>query len=147
MEMGRSPTVLIADHSAVAAAQIADAFRAAGFEVVAICADGLSAVAEARRLEPSVVAFDLILPRLGGLRVAEALSGFLAPVLVAITAISSRARVAEAKRVGVSYYVLKPIDETKLAEAVVRIALEAADNARSGPAAGAASRGYFHANR
>ena len=67
------PTVLIAELSPLVAGQIASAFRAAGYRVVGQVNDGLSALEQARALRPTVVTIDLILPRLSGLKVAEAL--------------------------------------------------------------------------
>ena len=114
-------TVLIAEHSPLVAGQIASAFRAAGYRILGTVSDGLSAVEQARALRPTVLTVDLILPRLSGLKVAEAL-GPDGPAVVAVTAITARSRVAEAKEVGIRYYVLKPIDHAKLTAAAAALA-------------------------
>jgi DNA-binding response OmpR family regulator len=115
------PTVLIAEHSPLVAGQIASAFRSAGFDVAAIVNDGISAVEQARALQPTVITVDLIMPRFSGLKVVESL-GAACPAVVVVTAITARARVAEAKAAGASYYVLKPIDHDKLTAAAAALA-------------------------
>jgi len=82
---------------------------------MAVCHDGMTALERIRDLQPDVVTFDLLLPRLGGLHMCQALQrADIHPILIAITVVSTRDRVEAARAAGVSYYVLKPIDEAKL---------------------------------
>ena len=109
------PTAIVVDHSPIIATQIADCLTKAGFDVVDICYDGIAGAAAARAQSPDVVTFDLLLPRLSGLQMVAAVKRFHTNVsLVAITSVTSRDRVAEVKRHGVQYYVLKAVDPERL---------------------------------
>ena len=109
------PRVLVVDNSSVVAKQVANCFDAAGCEVVGICADGLSAVQQAGELQPDIVSFDLVLPRLAGLQMVASIKRLkLNCQFIAVSAVTARPRIATAKALGVRYYVLKAIDPAKL---------------------------------
>jgi len=108
------PTAVIGDHSLVCAREISMAFTQAGFRVRALCTDGLSLLAAVREHRPDVLSLDIILPRLSGLQVLAAVKDELRAQIVVATAVSSRSRVAEAKRLGVGLYFLKPLEREKL---------------------------------
>lgn len=102
-------TVLIAESSLVVARCIADAFVEHGYTVLGSYSDGLSALDAARETHPTVISLDLLLPRLSGLQLAATVSKFRPPpVLMAVSAVSSRSRLAQAKNAGIRYYLLKP---------------------------------------
>lgn len=108
-------TVIIAESSPTVANVIAKVFRDEGFHVLGIFHDGLSALRSARELSPGAVSLDLILPRLSGLQLALQLSRLPnPPAVLAISAVSSKERLAQAKAAGVRYYMLKPVDTEKL---------------------------------
>ncbi|RMH40746.1 MAG: response regulator [Deltaproteobacteria bacterium] len=107
--------VVVVEQSAAIARSIAEVLTDCGLLVCAIAHDGLSGLDAIKQHAPDVVTFDLLLPRLGGLPLVDAArrAGSSARY-VAITAVSSRERVAAARDAGVSYYILKPIDWDKL---------------------------------
>ncbi len=115
MNQSDRPTVVIGDHSVASAREVSTVFAHAGYSILATCTDGVSLAAAAREHNPTVLCLDLIMPRLSGLQVLEALSTHVQSRYFVVTAVSSRTRVAEAKRLGVSVYVLKPFDATVLA--------------------------------
>lgn len=117
--MGNS--VIIAESSRSIASAISDAFRESGYEVSGICEDGLSAVKLAEEVPPSVVTLDLILPRLSGIQLAEAMKRRPdPPLLIAVSAVTARERLAQAKDAGVKYYILKPFNNTRLKEILIK---------------------------
>ncbi|MBI5014940.1 MAG: response regulator [Deltaproteobacteria bacterium] len=123
--MTKQRTAVIGDTSAASGKQVAEALRAEGVEVVATCYDGISLVEAVVQHHPSVVALDLILPRLTGLQVIDALRRKgLNPSFVVASAVSARERVLAAKEAGVSFYILKPIDAARLAKMASALALE-----------------------
>ena len=69
-----STTVLIVDDHAAFRAAARKVLEGDGFEVVGEAADGASAVALARQLEPNLVLLDVVLPDTSGFDVAEELS-------------------------------------------------------------------------
>lgn len=114
-----SRTVIIAESSPAVAKSIAEAFREHSFHVEGIYADGISAMRAAKANPPTVVTLDLILPRLSGLQLAGALGKLPdPPMVIAISAVTARARLAQAKAAGVRYYILKPMANDKLREVI-----------------------------
>ena len=94
----------------------------AGCNVVDICYDGVTGVEKAKMLRPEVVTFDLILPRLSGLQMIATMKRFnTAHTFKAISAVTSRTRIAAAKTLGVRYYVLKPVDKDKLRKLAIQL--------------------------
>jgi CheY-like chemotaxis protein len=81
-------TVLVVDDNAEFRESARALLQADGFTVVGEAADGVEAIAEARRLRPDVVLLDIQLPDLDGIEVAERLAGDPDPP--AIVLISSR---------------------------------------------------------
>jgi two-component system chemotaxis response regulator CheY len=129
--MASHPTLVIGDASAATTRHVAQAFETAGVQVVATCQDGLSLVEAVMEHRPSLVALDLVLPKLTGLQAIEALRRKgVAPIFVVASAVSTRERVLAAKEAGASFYILKPFDPARLAEAVSRLAKTLATSTR-----------------
>ncbi len=116
-----SKSVIIAESSPTVARSIADAFQEHGYTVSGVFSDGISAMRAAKANPPDIVTLDLILPRLSGLQLAGALAKLAAPPLViAISAVTARSRLAQAKEAGVRYYILKPLANEKLRDVISR---------------------------
>lgn len=114
-------TVIIAESSPSVARSIADAFEEHGFRVQGIFSDGVSALRSAKESPPTVITLDLILPRLSGLQLAGAVSKLEpAPLIMAVSAVTARARLAQAKAAGVRFYILKPLANDKLRDVISR---------------------------
>ncbi len=120
---------LIIEQSPAATRDLVGACAAAGLPVLGVARDGLEGVAMARQLQPSHVTVDLVLPRLPGLQVIEALRRHqLDPVVVVVSAVSAREPVIAARAAGARAYLLKPIVFTKLVE-LLAATISAADRA------------------
>jgi DNA-binding NarL/FixJ family response regulator len=108
--------VLIVDQSPAASAAIRAACEQAGLHVVGVAADGLAAIEMVRAMAPTIVTIDLVLPRLSGLQVLEALARLgLEPRVVVISAVRAREPIVAARAAGARAYLLKPVIPTKLA--------------------------------
>lgn len=84
--------------------------------VVAECSDGAAALAAIQREEPDLVFLDIQMPHLSGLEVLERLDPGLDPGVIFVTAYDEHAiRAFEMRALD---YVLKPVDEDRLAAAV-----------------------------
>ena len=132
------PTALIAeDEPLLAAALCADLARLwPALQIVAPVADGLSALRQALALQPQVCFLDIRMPGATGLEAAQALAEDWPadapfPLLVFVTAYDQYALQAfEAQAVD---YLVKPVDDRRLATCVERLQKRLADSA--GPAA------------
>jgi DNA-binding NarL/FixJ family response regulator len=121
------PTLLIAESSPLIATEIAAAAERAGCRVIAICSDGVSALTRARGARPTIVTTDLLLPRMTGIQLVRELRRLEAPpVVLTVTAVTTRGRVEEAKQAGVACYVLKPLSLERLQQSLARIVREVA---------------------
>lgn len=90
-----------------------------GVDVVGQAANGLEAVTEIDRAMPDVVFLDVQMPGLTGLEVARRLAeDGNEPALIFVTAYDQRA--VEAFEVNAVDYLLKPVDQARLEQAVVR---------------------------
>ena len=87
-DRGVCPTVLIVDDHDGFRESARALLEAEGFAVVGDAADGVSALAAVRRLQPDVVLLDIRLPDLDGFAVAELLAALDEPPRVVL--ISSR---------------------------------------------------------
>jgi len=114
-------SVIIAESSPAVSRSIAAAFEEHGYLIRGIFTDGISAMRAAKEHPPSVVTLDLILPRLSGLQLAGALEKLpVPPLVIAISAVTARTRLAQAKAAGVRYYILKPLANDKLRDVISR---------------------------
>lgn len=121
--MSNSLTAIIGDSSPATSAKLAEAFQTEGVQLLATCSDGLALVQACLQHRPAIVSLDLVLPKLTGLQVIQALRRKgLDPVFVVTSAVSARNRVIEAKEAGVAFYILKPLDDARLAQIAARLA-------------------------
>jgi two-component system LytT family response regulator len=87
-------------------------------EVVATCADGEQAVEAIREHAPDIVLLDIQMPHLDGFEVVAALGDALQPAVIFVTAHDQYA--VRAFEVHAFDYLLKPVDQDRLREAMVR---------------------------
>jgi DNA-binding NarL/FixJ family response regulator len=112
--------VLLADDQAL----VRDGFRALidrepGMRVVAEAADGVEAIALARRHRPDVVLMDIRMPRIDGLTAtARVLALPEPPRVLVLTTFDRNEWVYEALRAGASGFLLKDVRGAQLTEAI-----------------------------
>lgn len=125
-------TVIIAESSPAVTKSIADAFVANGYIIQGAFTDGISALRCAKESPPSVITLDLILPKLSGLQLAAEISRLSPPpLIIAISAVTARPRLAQAKEAGVRYYILKPLANEKLTAVLMKQLSSQASNAQA----------------
>ena len=90
----------------------------AGVEIAGEAGTGREAVALVERTRPDVVLLDLQMPEMDGFSVARSLGGRSVPVIIYVTAFQQHA--LEAFETGAVDYLLKPVREERLAEALER---------------------------
>ena len=110
---------LIVDDEPVARQVLREELESLGVEVIGEADNGLAALEQIAVRRPDLVLLDLQMPGMGGLEVARNLRrGTHLPVIVIVTAYDKYA--VEAFEAGAIDYLLKPIRQERLAEAVER---------------------------
>ena len=89
-------------------------------DICAVCADGEAGLAAVARHSPDVIVLDVEMPGLSGIDVAAELAAGPAPPHIVFATAYSRYAV-EAFRVNAVDYVLKPVEEAALGEAMARV--------------------------
>ena len=107
--------VVIADDEPITRMDIKEILTEKGYEVIGEVADGFDAVEICKAQKPDLVLMDIKMPLLDGLSAARIMAeeGVDAAVVL-ITAYSEREFIDSAKEIGVSGYLVKPIDEKSL---------------------------------
>ena len=117
--------VLIAEDEPLAAEALADwVAQMPALQLVATCADGASALAQIRALQPDLVLMDIQMPVLTGLQVLQALAGDPhQPAVIFTTAYDEHALTAfELHAVD---YLLKPFSHERFVEAIAHVQRDA----------------------
>ncbi len=114
--------ILIAEDEPIIALALAERLRALGHEPLGPVHDGVEAIDAARAERPDLYLFDIDMPRVDGLRAAQALAdeGLRRPVVV-VTGVEDPGLVERSVSSGVSAYLTKPIDDRQL-DAAIRLA-------------------------
>lgn len=131
-------TVIIADDEPVFRMDLSAALSRLGYSVAGEAADGFDAVELCRKTRPDVAVLDVRMPVFDGLTAAgKILKENLAGCVVLLTAYSDEDFIARATEVGVTGYLVKPLDENSLkstvevAHSTRRKMLESGDRARA----------------
>lgn len=115
--------VLLADDEGMIRSALAALLRLEDdIDVVAECADGLQAVAEAQRLLPDVCLLDLEMPGLDGVQVAEKLQRTIATRCVVVTRHARPGVLRRALASGVSGFLPKSRGADEVAAVIRRVA-------------------------
>ena len=102
--------ILIADDNSAVRAQLGQAIAAqADLELAGEAADGEEALRLAERLKPDVLLLDIVMPRLDGFGVLEALAACEeAPRVIVLSGLLRDDFIERAMRMGAAYYMIKP---------------------------------------
>ncbi|WP_028104410.1 LytR/AlgR family response regulator transcription factor [Pseudoduganella violaceinigra] len=138
-------TALIAEDEPILAATLTAALRRQWPElsIVATCANGIEALAQAAALQPQVLFLDIKMPGKSGLDVAEELVDAWAgpapfPQVVFVTAYDEYA--VQAFEREAADYVLKPVSDERLARTVARLRQRLQDQPAAGGLEGLAAQ-------
>ena len=120
---GAKIRVLIADDEGMIRSALAALLRLEGdIDVIAECADGEQAVAEAERLRPDVCLLDLEMPGLDGVEVTERLRRTVTARCVIVTRHARPGVLRRALTAGVAGFLPKSRDAGEVAEVIRRVA-------------------------
>ena len=118
--------VLIADDSVLSRRIITKMATGLGHKIIGESENGVETISKYKELKPDLVTLDITMPVMDGIACLKEIIDFdpKAKVLIA-SAIGKGSMVLEALKNGAKYYVIKPLDEKKVSDAI-RITL--ADN-------------------
>lgn len=115
MAVNKSISVVIADDEPITRMDLREILSEAGYNVVAEAGDGFDAVEACRKYRPDLILMDIKMPLLDGLSASRMISQEdLVDAIVLLTAYKEMDFVDEAKNIGISGYLVKPIDEKSL---------------------------------
>jgi DNA-binding response OmpR family regulator len=118
--MPPSPTVLVVEDDPVILRLLEVNFELEGFGVL-IAHDGAEGIALARSERPDLVISDIMMPKVSGLELVEALKGDEATASIPIILLSAKAQAADLKSgiaSGADDYVTKPFEPLDLIDRV-----------------------------
>ena len=108
-------SVAVIDDEPITRMDIAGMLKDLGYSVVGEAGDGFDAVALCRAKHPDVVLMDVKMPVFDGLSASKViLAEDLAGSVVLLTAFSDEEIVEKASRIGVSGYLVKPVEQQRL---------------------------------
>ena len=108
-------SVAVIDDEPITRMDIAGMLKDLGYSVVGESGDGFDAVALCRAKHPDVVLMDVKMPVFDGLSASKViLDEDLAGSVVLLTAFSDEEIVEKASRIGVSGYLVKPVEQQRL---------------------------------
>lgn len=112
-------TVIIVDDNDTTRAMLRAILRAEGIEVVGEAKEGPAGIALARKLRPSLVCLDVMMPNISGLEVLSQLKTEMPDVKVLmVTGSTDRDTVQTAIQGGASGYLVKPFNGAKVIAAI-----------------------------
>lgn len=107
--------ILVADDEPITRMDIIGMLEEKGLQVVGEAGDGFDAVQMCRQHGPDVVLMDVKMPVFDGLTAAEKIiQEELAACVILLTAFNDRETIERAKRIGVTGYLVKPVEERLL---------------------------------
>lgn len=112
-------TVIIVDDNDTTRAMLRAILRAEGIEVVGEAKEGPAGIALARKLRPSLVCLDVMMPNISGLEVLAQIKSEMPEIKVLmVTGSTDRDTVQTAIQGGASGYLVKPFNGAKVIAAI-----------------------------
>lgn len=109
------PTAIVVDDEPITRMDLRQMLEEMSFSVLGTAADGFDAIELCRRHHPDVVLMDIRMPVFDGMTASETIiSENLAGCVVILTAFRDRELIEKANRIGVTGYLVKPVEERLL---------------------------------
>lgn len=107
--------IVIADDEPITRMDLKEFLEERGYSVLGEATDGFDAIEMCKKIKPDLVLMDIEMPLLDGLSAARILQQEqIGATIVLLTAYSEREFIDSAKEIGVSGYLVKPIDEKSI---------------------------------
>ena len=124
MEAQNKTTIFIADCNQ--GKELADIIKKdKNFEVVGVSGDGAEALVEIKKNTPNILLMDVMLPSLDGFALIENIQNSTSiikkPKIIVVSSLTHEGFITKAMQLGVSYFMIKPIDEKVLLDRINEI--------------------------
>ena len=107
--------IVIADDEPITRMDLKEFLEERGYSVLGEATDGFDAIEMCKKIKPDLVLMDIKMPLLDGLSAARILQQEqIGATIVLLIAYSEREFIDSAKEIGVSGYLVKPIDEKSI---------------------------------
>lgn len=121
--------IMIVDDSRVVEMQMKRMLEDTGYEVVAYCQDGETAIAKYGEVLPDLVTMDIIMPGMDGLETARAiLEEHPDATIVMVSSLAYDDTIDEAKSIGTKTFIYKPLEKEQLLAALDEVLGEGSGN-------------------
>lgn len=111
--------VVIAEDEPITRMDLKEMLMSAGYCVVADVSEGFDAIEVCQKLKPNVVILDIKMPLLDGLSAAKVIiEEETAGTVILLTAYNDEEFISRAAKIGVSGFLVKPIDEKTLVPSI-----------------------------
>ncbi len=119
---GENMKALITDDSAFMRKMLSDSLVEAGYDEILEASDGVEAVEKYRKERPDIVLLDIVMHKKSGLDALKEIKAIdpNAKVII-ISAMGQDKIINEAKRLGATDFVVKPIDKNKFREILANL--------------------------
>jgi response regulator NasT len=109
---------MVVDDEPIIRMDLREMLEAEGYLVVAEAKNGEEAVAQAHRHKPDLIIMDVKMPVMNGIKASNIIRSFSDCSILLLTAYSQRELVQDARKAGVTAYLVKPVSEDDLIPAV-----------------------------
>lgn len=124
-------SIIIADDEPVFRLDVGDMLLGLGFNVLGEASDGFDAVELCKKYKPDIALLDIKMPVFDGLYAAtEIMENNLADCVVFLTAYSDDELIRCANKIGVTGYLVKPVEE-RLLKPTIEVAFSAAERLKA----------------
>lgn len=112
------PKIMVVDDEPIIRMDLREMLENEGYLVVAEAKNGEEAVELAHRHKPDLIIMDVKMPVLNGIKASGIIRSFSDSSILLLTAYSQKELVQDARKAGVSAYLVKPVSEDDLIPAV-----------------------------
>ena len=124
MEAQNKTTIYIADCNQ--GKELSEIFKKdKTFEVVGVSGDGVETLTEIKKNTPNILLMDVMLPSLDGFALIENIQNSTSimkkPKIIVVSSLTHEGFITKAMQLGVSYFMIKPVDEKVLLDRVREI--------------------------
>lgn len=112
------PKIMVVDDEPIIRMDLREMLENEGYSVVAEAKNGEEAVSLAHRHKPDLIIMDVKMPVMNGIKASSIIRTFSDSSILLLTAYSQKELVQDARKAGVTAYLVKPVSEDDLIPAV-----------------------------
>lgn len=117
-----SLNVMVVDDSAITVKKMVSLLEKLGHTIAATCETGIDAVYEYTRCNPDLITMDITMPDMDGIQATQKImEKYPDALILMVTSHGQKQMVLDAIKAGAKGYLLKPIQEDSLVEALEKI--------------------------